>query len=248
MKYLFTLLLAAVFSSAAFSQSEVKIGKQVWMTKNLDVDRFRNGDLIPEVTSEAQWIEYGRLRKPAWCYYDNKPENGKKYGKLYNGYAVNDSRGLAPKGWRIPTYSDFELLKTNQIWIISRGGGDENRLPSIYSNPENDDPFRTKSGWGWGHYIKGKDSYYNTRGRNINGTNTTGFSAVPSGMRGEYGQFLQVGLMTYFWGVGLCEVDDWQKEIHGFALPYLVMGIVAGAPLICHYRVVEGYSVRCIKD
>jgi len=85
----------------------LKIGKQEWMTENLNVDTFRNGDLIPEAKSDKAWKEAGEKGQPAWCYYDNKSINGKKYGKLYNWYAVNDPRGLAPDGWLIPDENDL---------------------------------------------------------------------------------------------------------------------------------------------
>jgi len=94
----------------AIIYDSVKIGNQIWMTKNLDVDKFRNGDLIPEVRSNADWILAGKNRQPAWCYYDNDPENGKKYGKLYNWFAVTDPRGLALKGWHIPGRREHENL------------------------------------------------------------------------------------------------------------------------------------------
>jgi hypothetical protein len=85
----------------------VRIGDQLWMTRNLDVDRFRNGDLIPHVKSDEEWIKAGENGQPAWCYYDNDPKNGKKYGKLYNWFAVNDPRGLAPKSWHVPTDEEW---------------------------------------------------------------------------------------------------------------------------------------------
>ncbi len=88
----------------------VKIGNQVWMKKNLDVSHFRNGDPIPEAKTNEEWEKAGVEKKPAWCYYDNDPENGKIYGKLYNWYAVNDSRGLAPIGWQIPSDDDWDGL------------------------------------------------------------------------------------------------------------------------------------------
>jgi len=62
----------------------VIIGNQEWMTRNLDVDRFQNGVLIPHVESNEEWKKAGENGQPAWCYYKNNPENGKKYGKLYN--------------------------------------------------------------------------------------------------------------------------------------------------------------------
>lgn len=81
------------------------------LTDNLNVDRFRNGDLIPEARTDKDWIKAGKNKQPAWCYYNNYCINGEKYGKLYNWYAVNDPRGLAPEGCYIPTKEEMEALK-----------------------------------------------------------------------------------------------------------------------------------------
>ena len=88
----------------------IRIGNQTWMAENLNVDKFRNGDEIPEAKTNKEWQLSGENGQPAWCYYDNDPDNGIKYGKLYNWYAVNDPRGLAPEGWHISTESDWEIL------------------------------------------------------------------------------------------------------------------------------------------
>jgi len=90
--------------------SWVKIGTQVWMADNLNVARFRNGDLIPEAKSEDEWKRKAGNQKPAWCYYNNDPANGERYGRLYNWYAVTDPRGLAPEGWHIPDDAEWLLL------------------------------------------------------------------------------------------------------------------------------------------
>jgi uncharacterized protein (TIGR02145 family) len=92
----------------------VAFGTQVWMLKNLDVSRFRNGDPIPEARTAEQWEQAHKQGKPAWCCYDNDAENCKKYGKLYNWYAVSDPRGLAPDGWHIPGRDEFIEL-TDQL-------------------------------------------------------------------------------------------------------------------------------------
>jgi hypothetical protein len=89
------------------SYNVVKINGKYWLKENLNVVKFRNGDLIPEARTNEEWKKTNDEGKPAWCYYDNNPENGKKYGKLYNWYAVNDSRGLAPEGWHIPSLYEF---------------------------------------------------------------------------------------------------------------------------------------------
>ena len=89
---------------------EVQIGYQVWMVENLNVSHFQNGAVIPEVTGHKEWKEYGEESKPAWCYYDNDPANGDKYGKLYNWYAVIHPGGLAPGGWHIPGDEEWTRL------------------------------------------------------------------------------------------------------------------------------------------
>jgi uncharacterized protein (TIGR02145 family) len=88
---------------------QVQIGTQIWMKSNLDVDKFKNGDLILECKSQEEWDKANENKIPAWCYYDFASFNGKNYGKLYNWFAVSDPRGLAPDGWHIP--SDKEWLQ-----------------------------------------------------------------------------------------------------------------------------------------
>jgi uncharacterized protein (TIGR02145 family) len=107
-----TVLFCLVISHCANSQQgeTVTIGTQVWATKNLNVDRFRNGDLIPQVKTEEEWKLAGENKQPAWCFYNNEAANGTTYGKLYNWYAVMDPRGLAPKGWHVPSDNDWTLL------------------------------------------------------------------------------------------------------------------------------------------
>lgn len=85
----------------------VKIGNQVWMAENLNTDRFRNGDIIPNEKTMVEWLEAGEHEQPSWCYWNNTSYNG---AKLYNWYAVNDPRGLAPEGWHIPTGDEWARL------------------------------------------------------------------------------------------------------------------------------------------
>lgn len=88
----------------------VRIKDQAWMAENLNVSTYSNGDTIPQVKNAALW---SKMQTGAWCYYDNDEENGIKYGKLYNWYAVNDPRGLAPKGFHIPTDEEWAQLVNN---------------------------------------------------------------------------------------------------------------------------------------
>lgn len=108
MKILFSFLLG--FSVIQAQVKEVKIGKQVWMAENLNVSTFRNGDPIPQAKTAEEWAKATENKQPAWCYYENNAENGKTYGLLYNWYAVNDARGLAPAGYHIPTFAEWTTL------------------------------------------------------------------------------------------------------------------------------------------
>jgi uncharacterized protein (TIGR02145 family) len=88
----------------------IMIGEQEWMAANLNARHFNNGDEIPEAETVEEWENAGDQGKAAWCYYHNDPANRKIYGKLYNWFAVNDSRGLAPSGWHIPSYPEWTVL------------------------------------------------------------------------------------------------------------------------------------------
>ena len=89
------------------SYTVVQIGSMQWTGENLDVAHYRNGDTIPEIKDSDVWPT---LTTGAWCYNENKAENGKTYGKLYNWYAVNDPRGLAPKGWHVASDAEWSEL------------------------------------------------------------------------------------------------------------------------------------------
>jgi len=106
------LLVLVLFNLKFYSQNKdtIRIGNQLWTSKNLNVTRFRNCDLIPQAKTKAEWIKLGKEKKPAWCYYNNDSVLGKKYGKLYNWFAVNDPRDLAPIGWRLPYIEDYNKL------------------------------------------------------------------------------------------------------------------------------------------
>lgn len=89
----------------------VEIGKQTWMLRNLDVAVYRNGDSIFHAKTAEEWAQAGRDKKGAWCYYNHDPALGAIYGKLYNWFAVNDPRGLAPRGWRVSSLADWLYIE-----------------------------------------------------------------------------------------------------------------------------------------
>ena len=102
------------------SAQTITIGTQVWMTKNLDVITFRNGDTIPQAKTVDEWEKAGENGHPAWCYYNNDPSNGAINGKLYNWYTVNDPRGLAPEGYHVPSNEGMASLV---LFFRGRGSG-----------------------------------------------------------------------------------------------------------------------------
>ena len=83
----------------------VLIGDQCWMMENLKVTHYRNGDPIPHVTDGEIW---SGLTSGAYCHYDNDEGNVSTYGRLYNWYAVEDSRNIAPDGWHVPTDTEWK--------------------------------------------------------------------------------------------------------------------------------------------
>ena len=86
----------------------VEICDQCWFADNLRTTIYADGQAIDEVTDETAW---GALSTGARCDYDNDPTNVVMYGRLYNWHAVNDSRGLCPSGWHVPTDAEFTDLE-----------------------------------------------------------------------------------------------------------------------------------------
>lgn len=140
---------------------------QVWMNKNLDTDKYRNGDPIPKVTDPEQW---GKLTTGAYCYFDNdSAKYAAMYGKLYNWFAVNDPRGLAPKGWHVATDEEWTTMEN------SLGGGS---LAGAAMKEA-----------GIAHWIT----------PNSGATNTSGFTALPGGYCNELGVSYDKGRFGFWW-------------------------------------------------
>lgn len=139
-----------VLGAAAVAQPHsdvVVIGSETWSAGNLEVTTFRNGDPIPEVKSDLDWKRAARNRQPAWCYYQNDPQNGSSYGKLYNWYAVNDERGLAPAGWHIPGKPELhELIEQLDKYFGSRQHADSLMMDDHPGTPQ-DSFFRLQGGY-----------------------------------------------------------------------------------------------------
>ena len=92
--------------------STVAIGAQHWMAENLKVTKYRNGDNITNITSNSDWNSDS---SGAYGVYNNNTTNLDTYGRLYNWYAADNSSGLCPDGWHVPTKSEFNIVNTQDF-------------------------------------------------------------------------------------------------------------------------------------
>ena len=155
----------------------IQLGDQVWMTENLKVTHYRNGDAIPNVTENAEWTN---LTAGAYCEYDNDASHTATYGRLYNWYAVHDGREIAPTGWHVPTDEDWKTLEMtlgmNQLEVNDtqdRGTDEGGKLKEM----------------GTTHW----------QSPNTGATNESGFTALPGGFRNFNGIFYSLGSYAIFW-------------------------------------------------
>lgn len=202
----------------------VKIGNQEWATQNLEVEYYRNGDLIPEAKTELEWMRFGVEKKGCWIYQYKNPITGKFYGKVFNWYAVNDYSGLAPYGWHIPSKSEW-------LQLITYLGGEI--IAGKY--------LKSKTGWG-----KSYNLYGDVDG---NGNNESGFNGEPLYGRMSTGEFMKrnsvqpdIGAFGMWWTSSDNEQNDKNTAI-AFYLSS-VYNKVYNAIL----DKANGYSIRCIKD
>jgi uncharacterized protein (TIGR02145 family) len=144
----------------------IQIGTQTWTQQNLNVTTYRNGDVIPQVTDPTQWTN---LTTGAWCWYNNNSANGDIYGKLYNWYAVNDERGLAPAGYHIPTDTELTTLVNFLGGSSVAGGAMREAGTSHWQSP------------------------------NTGATNSSGFTALPAGTRLSNAEFLYLNTASWLW-------------------------------------------------
>jgi uncharacterized protein (TIGR02145 family) len=160
----------------------VLIGAQYWMEKNLEVTTYRNGDPIPYVTDATAWAA---LTTGAWCYYNNDPANGSLYGKLYNWYAVNDPRGLAPVGWHVPTDAELTTLSTTLGGDAVAGGKMKVAGTTRWTTP------------------------------NTGADNSSGFAGLPGGARNKFGSFVNVGFNGSWWSSSESDATfAWGRDLY----------------------------------
>lgn len=141
----------------------VKIGNQIWASTNLDVSTYSDGTPIPEIKDSLAWA---KAKGGAWCWYRNDSLNYSHLGKLYNWYAVNDKRGLAPEGYHVASDNEWKIL-TNML------GGEIDCVKKIKST----------SGWYSGNFSSTVNGVQTTKFINGNGNNSSGLNIIGSGYR-----------------------------------------------------------------
>ena len=213
-------LFSFIIQACGSNQPETKVGNQIWMSENLKTEEFQNGDKIPEAKNFEEWGQFQERNQPAWCYFNFDPNNNDKFGKLYNWAAVHDPRQLAPKGWRIPSHTDWDIL-----------------IDFLGVNTA-------------GYKMKSKDGWPANGNNNTNGDNSINFNGVCSGQisysqdnkKGFFfdraGSFWETNPNGYEAGRTLCHTNRLEK-----------LNINNRQKLYTGEVVHDlGFSVRCVKD
>ncbi len=195
----------------------VVIGTQVWLKENLKTTRYNNGVKIPLVTDDDKWAS---MTSAAYCWYNNSPEKYKEnYGALYNWYVVNSGL-LCPVGWRVPTKEDWETL-INYLGGPYGGSGIKLKDTEFWNCPPG--------------YIM-----------DCRGTNESGFSARPGGLRCLDGDFDGIGYFALFW----CRPSFWDP-LNPPGPSNVLIHATESSAVIRHPGSSSrnaGISVRCIKN
>ena len=201
----------------------ISIGSQTWMAENLIVTKYRNGDSIPSVTDNEKWND---LTSGAQSTYNNNSELNsiRKFGRLYNFYAVVDTRNLAPEGWHIATDAEWTELTNYVSANLGTSSSEAKALAASSDWPE------SSVADAIGYIDQNTYTLLN---------NTSGFAALPSGIRGEYGGFNYVGNYGGWWTSSANDnTTAWFRSMSFYSTT------IAKNFYNKHY----GLSVRCVKN
>jgi uncharacterized protein (TIGR02145 family) len=199
----------------------VKIGDQWWMSENLKVTHYRNGDPVPNVTDPTEWTH---LTTGAYCIYDNDSSHVATYGRLYNWYAVDDTRNIAPVGWHVPTDGEWKEL---EMFL----GMSQQDAAAV----------------GW----RGADAGQALKGSSLWSTiphtgnyNETGFTALPGGYRDSYdGHYEDMPACASFWS----STENYYEGSDDVAWCRMLYSRHVGVRRLGR-NMQDGMSVRCVKN
>lgn len=193
----------------------ITIGTQTWMVENLKTTRYNDGETIPNISDTTQWYEYG---------------NGTVDGELDIEkaawcYYYNSSNNNIPYG----KLYNWHAVKTGKLapigwhvptkseWetLVNYLGGDNFAVGKMQTTTLWDSP-------------------------NVGATNSSGFTAVPSGIRGNHGGFTGKGTFTIWWtSTQSNSYSHWAWSIFLDNTDGIVIQEGTKTP---------GLAIRCIKD
>lgn len=174
-----------------YNYDVVAIGVQCWFAENLRTTTYSDGTSIPEVTGSVAW---SGLSSGARCDYDNVASNVATYGRLYNWYAVDDSRGLCPSGWHVPTDEEWIVLE------MELGMSESDANSTGWRGTDQGTQLKSTSGW------------------SNNGTDNFGFSALAGGSRNDIdGGFVNAGSDGFWWSLTPYGGVAWYRFLYAYS-------------------------------
>jgi uncharacterized protein (TIGR02145 family) len=174
------------------SYRTVNIGAQEWMAENLNVSTYRNGDPLITDYAGSNWQN---APGGAWIFQNNDASTACPYGRLYNWYAVSDSRGICPTGWRVPNEDDWSALEMELGGQLSAGGKMKVAGTEFWLNP------------------------------NVAATNESGFSGLPGGVIYFYGDFGNQGDLEVYWSATSFDLSSAWVRMLDFSLANIQLSI-----------------------
>ena len=191
-------------SYQGYDYATVLIGDQCWFAENLRNENYENGDVIPAVLSDSEWTSttsgatavYGEGSSSCYTYTPDgdacdEAWSLNEYGRLYNWYAVDDTRGLCPSGWHVPTDGEWMTME------MALGMSESEANSTGWRGTDQGTQMKTTYGWDNGG----------------NGTNSSGFSGLPGGFRSFDGLFLNAGNNGVWWSSSPSGSSAWYRNL-----------------------------------
>jgi len=218
------------------SYNTVSIGSQCWLKENLKVSKYNDGTLIGDSTNST----WGTALIGARTGYDVTVVPTSDYvgtfGYLYNWYAVNDSRKLCPAGWHVPTDSDWNKLAKS---IDSGADTTTTTFPQPFAQSNT---AGTKMKSTTTNTTAGSGLGWDPESPPSPGTNTSGFTGLPGGMRYFVGVFFFIRYDGNFWSATEYASNNAYASSRGLSSSNGdLYRVNSGDKLF-------GFSVRCLKD
>lgn len=203
----------------------VKIGNQWWMAENLKVKRYRDSTLVRLIEVDSVW---SGDTIGGYCPFGNDTSgniNHQVYGYLYNWYALNNSSGIAPAGWHVPTDEEWKALERELGMNASEADN------SGWRGTDEGDKLKIEAPQGWTQYA------------DVWGTNGSGFTARACACRLFDGRQADDGLFkTGFWWSATTYASTNNESWYRY-LDYKKAAVFRST---CSKN--YGFSIRCVKN